>query len=254
LNSPAAGAEQFARLGLMEQAAPSRAVSLSLCEDGPSACTSLQAPLGSGAGYSTSVEEQRSLSSDGDSEAASTCGSIDGCARGQAASASTTTDCNSLSLGSRALTSASSVCMLPADANEPPAVKSRSQDHRGRPLPFILPPAYPNVYPTLPFVGEASDNMAAGLASLSRSNALVRFDGIANPAIRWVFDRAGFQRTTGGGWNVLWCSPPKNEFFKTVGSFQRVNHVPGTRELGRKDSLYRHVSQKPCLLRMAASE
>ena len=53
----------------------------------------------------------------------------------------------------------------------------------------------------------------------------------------------GFTQTTSGGFNILMSSPPKPEFLLGFNAFQRVNHFPGSWQIGRKDNLWRNVSR-----------
>ncbi|KIY96565.1 Tubulin polyglutamylase TTLL5 [Monoraphidium neglectum] len=60
-----------------------------------------------------------------------------------------------------------------------------------------------------------------------------------------VFKQAGFKVTKGDAWSVLWGRPAElltEDVLRALGPFQRINHFPGTWELGRKDSLYRNVA------------
>jgi hypothetical protein len=74
---------------------------------------------------------------------------------------------------------------------------------------------------------------------LSAGKVCVRYNGIANSAIRNAFSEGGFRKTSGDGWNVLWGAVLKKESYAQLSRYQRVNHFPGTWELGRKDSLYK---------------
>lgn len=55
--------------------------------------------------------------------------------------------------------------------------------------------------------------------------------------------QAGFKRTDTELFNALWCSPLKSEEYRAIRRFQRVNHFPGTWELGRKDRLARSLAR-----------
>ncbi|GBF87853.1 hypothetical protein Rsub_00565 [Raphidocelis subcapitata] len=60
-----------------------------------------------------------------------------------------------------------------------------------------------------------------------------------------AFRTAGFRPARGQGWSVLWGRPGDvlaEETLRALGPFQRVNHFPGTWEMGRKDRLYRSIA------------
>jgi hypothetical protein len=104
---------------------------------------------------------------------------------------------------------------------------------------YIQPATFAGTYPTVSFLGTSESKAAAGLTPMRQHVMFVRFSGTTNACIRRAFAEAGFQRTSGSKWNVLWGSPLKKELFKGMDMFQRCNHFPGTWELGRKDLLYK---------------
>jgi hypothetical protein len=57
------------------------------------------------------------------------------------------------------------------------------------------------------------------------------------------FKNAGFKMTAMGGWNALWCGYIKAEFLRGLESYQKLNHFPGTYEVGRKDNMWRNISR-----------
>ncbi|KAJ4458183.1 putative tubulin polyglutamylase TTLL4 [Paratrimastix pyriformis] len=64
---------------------------------------------------------------------------------------------------------------------------------------------------------------------------------LASPSsivIRNAFKRAGFQLVKEGDlWHSIWGRPPKRTSYRLLSPYQKVNHLPGTYELGRKDYL-----------------
>ncbi|KAK9805688.1 hypothetical protein WJX72_012081 [[Myrmecia] bisecta] len=71
----------------------------------------------------------------------------------------------------------------------------------------------------------------------------VRFDKLAGNAIKHAFKQAGFRRTKAPHWNVLWSRVLHVTEFAYLNRFQKVNHFPGTWELGRKDRLHRNMAK-----------
>ncbi|MEW5302346.1 MAG: hypothetical protein WDW36_005143 [Sanguina aurantia] len=114
-------------------------------------------------------------------------------------------------------------------------------DATGRAYPSLLPPVFPGAYPSISFAGTAEQRQAAGLHPLTSLRLTVRYGGIANSPVKAAFASAGFRPTQGPGWLVLWGSVLDAAGFAGLSQFQRVNHFPGTWELGRKDYLYRNV-------------
>ena len=112
---------------------------------------------------------------------------------------------------------------------------------------FLVPAAFPGSRATVACVGSSEEKAASGLQPVRHHTLRVRFNGIANPCIRRIFADAGFVRTSGQRWNVLWGAPLRKEAFQGLDKFQRCNHFPGTWELGRKDSLYKFVARL-CML------
>lgn len=70
----------------------------------------------------------------------------------------------------------------------------------------------------------------------------VRFAGIANHPVKHSFKEAGFRVTKSNKFNVNWGNILEANEFKELNEFQRVNHFPGTWELGTKSNLYRNVA------------
>ncbi|KAJ9513170.1 hypothetical protein QJQ45_029340 [Haematococcus lacustris] len=115
-------------------------------------------------------------------------------------------------------------------------------DEKGRAYPYVLPPAFPGAYPTIAFMGSAQAKQAAGLHPLMVVRMLVKYAGIANSPVKAAFTEAGWRSTKTGPWSVCWGHIFTAEEFANLSEFQRVNHFPGTWELGRKDYLYRNVA------------
>ena len=55
--------------------------------------------------------------------------------------------------------------------------------------------------------------------------------------------RAGFSMTGGNLWNILWTGNPNPNTVKSAFPFQRINHFPGSDQIGRKDLIWRNVSR-----------
>lgn len=55
---------------------------------------------------------------------------------------------------------------------------------------------------------------------------------------------AGFYLTdVGREWNLLWTGATKTDVVKYMNKFQKVNHFPGSYNLGRKDLMWKNISK-----------
>ena len=72
----------------------------------------------------------------------------------------------------------------------------------------------------------------------------VRFGGIANSPVKNALKMAGIRRIKSSGFNLFWTAALGRDspWWKVLNKYQRVNHFPGTWELGRKDKLYKNVA------------
>ena len=68
---------------------------------------------------------------------------------------------------------------------------------------------------------------------------LVQHNGPVSNAVKTVLKEAGFRRCKSGAscWNALWALAMKGEEFRDLAKFQKVNHFPGTWELGAFDGV-----------------
>ncbi|KAG2488455.1 hypothetical protein HYH03_012961 [Edaphochlamys debaryana] len=115
-------------------------------------------------------------------------------------------------------------------------------DAKGRAFPYVLPPVFPGTCPTISCVGHPADKQARGLQPLLSPTLLVKYGGVANTPVKAAFREAGFRPTRKGRrWLVQWGGILDAATFAKLHAFQRVNHFPGTWELGHKGHLYRNV-------------
>ena len=71
----------------------------------------------------------------------------------------------------------------------------------------------------------------------------MKYKSLAIGCITRTFEAAGFRRTGGSQWNVLW-GKPKYDRVKDMNKYQKTNHFPGCWEVGRKDGLWRNLSKQ----------
>jgi len=56
--------------------------------------------------------------------------------------------------------------------------------------------------------------------------------------------RAGFSMIANSNWNILWTGSCSGEVLKKAIKYQRINHFPGSDQIGRKDLIWRNVSRQ----------
>lgn len=73
----------------------------------------------------------------------------------------------------------------------------------------------------------------------------LKYTGVNCNVVKTAFLRAGFRNCPKDKdhFNAVWASPLKVNSFHHLKAYQKVNHFPGTWELGRKDRLYRNISK-----------
>ena len=73
----------------------------------------------------------------------------------------------------------------------------------------------------------------------------LKYTGVNCNVVKTAFSRAGFRNCPKDKdhFNAVWASPMKVNSFHNFKAYQKVNHFPGTWELGRKDRLYRNISK-----------
>eukprot|EP00899_Mesostigma_viride_P010233 jgi/Mesvir1/19210/Mv11519-RA.4 len=105
-------------------------------------------------------------------------------------------------------------------------------------------PLFPSLPRTVAFGFDAHGKLPCNVMVPSKRPRLrLKITGICAKVVRDVFKAAGFQTTDGDSWNVLWSGALKGDDYRGFNPFQKVNHFPGTWELGRKDKMYRNVAR-----------
>ena len=129
----------------------------------------------------------------------------------------------------------------------PNATREWLRKYDPKPTPRLLPPMFPGGEPTVVFGVEEAAAAAAGLEPCPDARKMwVKYGGIHNNGVKAAFKTAGFRALAdkkSDGFNAAWNGALKHEDFKRLNRYQRVNHFPGTWELGRKDRLGRNVSK-----------
>ena len=117
---------------------------------------------------------------------------------------------------------------------------------------MLLPPLFPGTESVVVFGACEAASEAAGLRRCPlEQTPRVRFGGVRNNAVKAAFKTAGFRALKSGSidaegsfpFNAAWNGALKREDLKRLNRLQRVNHFPGTWELGRKDRLGRNAGR-----------
>eukprot|EP00798_Chlamydomonas_sp_ICE-L_P014140 gene14140-20103_t len=107
-------------------------------------------------------------------------------------------------------------------------------DAKGRPYPYVMPPAFPNTYPTIAFIDTAENLQAQGYHPLMDIKMKVRYAGIANSPVKHALKLANFRVATSKAkeWNINWGNIFGPAEFAALTEFQRTNHFPARRFKG----------------------
>ena len=135
-----------------------------------------------------------------------------------------------------------------AEASATPDTGANSKQY------FVVDATFPGTQPTVHFsvddAGVAGCEGGLGGPDRCRKPAVLpkmflKYTGVNTNVIKAAFARAGFRKCPADKdhFNAYWASPLPSTRFKGLKSYQKVNHFPGTWELGRKDKLYRNVAK-----------
>jgi hypothetical protein len=61
--------------------------------------------------------------------------------------------------------------------------------------------------------------------------------------VKSAFRKAGFKRTSKSNFNALWTKQIPLEEYSQLNQYQKINHFPGSQQLGRKDCLHKNISR-----------
>ncbi|XP_033639693.1 tubulin polyglutamylase TTLL4-like isoform X1 [Asterias rubens] len=107
-------------------------------------------------------------------------------------------------------------------------------------LPALSTSLFSNVPPTINFVGV--DEKAVQFPWEIRKLLKWRMSPITPNVIKNCIARSGFRATRKANeWMGYWGKHMKAAAFKVVKDYQKVNHLPGSFQIGRKDRLWRNL-------------
>lgn len=109
-------------------------------------------------------------------------------------------------------------------------------------LPALTASLFPNVPPTINFV--YSGCKVDGLPPEMRHLLRWRLSPITPLVVKSALMRAGFKITKKNyDWIGCFGKHMKSQLFRTLRDFQKLNHFPGSFQIGRKDRLWRNLSK-----------
>ncbi|KAL3831786.1 hypothetical protein ACJMK2_023490 [Sinanodonta woodiana] len=108
--------------------------------------------------------------------------------------------------------------------------------------PALTVSLFPNVPPTITFVsdGEKVEQLQWEFRKLLKW----RMSPITPNVVKGALSRSGFRATKRNhDWLGCWGKHMKSPGFKALREFQKLNHFPGSFQIGRKDRLWRNLSR-----------
>lgn len=97
------------------------------------------------------------------------------------------------------------------------------------------------------FSYEGDSCMVAKLPPAVVKRLRWRFTKTTGSVVKNMLRRVGFRPTAKSGWVGQWGGHMKDAVFKKLLPSQKVNHLPGSFCIGRKDSLWKHISRMATL-------
>ncbi|CAM9607598.1 unnamed protein product [Lampetra fluviatilis] len=120
------------------------------------------------------------------------------------------------------------------------SVPSSAQD--GQPKPALVPSIFDNVPPTVYF-GTAEETIAT-LPWPLRRRLKWKMSPVTPQVVRKALARSHFRPTAKShDWLGCWGRHMKSPGFRALREHQKLNHFPGSFQIGRKDRLWRNLSR-----------
>ncbi|KAJ8314062.1 hypothetical protein KUTeg_008623 [Tegillarca granosa] len=132
-----------------------------------------------------------------------------------------------------------------ATSNEEPKTKvtrplTAVSDVRAKPA--LTKSLFPNIPPTITFIAEGE--RVEQLPWEIRKMLKWRMSPITPNIVKHSLARIGFRITKRNhDWLGCWGKHMKSQAFKSIREYQKLNHFPGSFQIGRKDKLWRNLSK-----------
>ncbi|KAF6723338.1 Tubulin polyglutamylase TTLL4 [Oryzias melastigma] len=141
---------------------------------------------------------------------------------------------------SSAFRSSSAAPRPPLSRIEEPMVLGTEEEREERPA--LVPSLFPFIPPTLYF--STANEKVELLPAEQRRLLKWKMSTVTPNVVKHTIDRSHFKVTKKGhDWLGCWGHHMKSAGFKELGEHQKLNHFPGTFQIGRKDRLWRNLSK-----------
>ncbi|XP_062312743.1 tubulin polyglutamylase TTLL4 isoform X1 [Osmerus eperlanus] len=143
-------------------------------------------------------------------------------------------DCSSMN-------DSSSTASMSALSNIEEPMSSEVEDEREE-KPALVPSMFPHIPPTLYF---STDNERVELLPLEQRHLLKwKMSSVTPNVVKNTITRSNFKVTKRShDWLGCWGHHMKSPCFKAIREYQKLNHFPGSFQIGRKDRLWRNLSK-----------
>ncbi|XP_034535046.1 tubulin polyglutamylase TTLL4 isoform X8 [Notolabrus celidotus] len=136
--------------------------------------------------------------------------------------------------------SSSTASIAPASGVEEPMLLEAEDDREERPA--LVPSLFPFIPPTLYF--STSAEKVELLPAEQRRLLKWKMSTVTPNVVKHTIGRSHFKVTKKShDWLGCWGHHMKSPGFKALGGHQKLNHFPGTFQIGRKDRLWRNLSK-----------
>uniref|UniRef100_A0A3P9M480 Tubulin tyrosine ligase-like family, member 4 n=1 Tax=Oryzias latipes TaxID=8090 RepID=A0A3P9M480_ORYLA len=128
----------------------------------------------------------------------------------------------------------------PLSRIEEPMVLGSEEEREERPA--LVPSLFPFIPPTLYF--STANEKVELLPAEQRRLLKWKLSTVTPNVVKYTVDRSHFKVTKKGhDWLGCWGHHMRSLGFKELGEHQKLNHFPGTFQIGRKDRLWRNLSK-----------
>ncbi|XP_056392820.1 tubulin monoglutamylase TTLL4 [Hyla sarda] len=107
--------------------------------------------------------------------------------------------------------------------------------------PALTPSLFPNTTPTIYFATQ--DEKVELLPWAQRKLLKWKMSTVTPNIVKQTIARSHFRITKKNDWLACWGHHMKSTGFKAIKDYQKLNHFPGSFQIGRKDRLWRNLSK-----------
>lgn len=126
-------------------------------------------------------------------------------------------------------------------------VLGHSQVDKDKMLPALFPCPFEVFPPVVRFSYGGDGTVVEEIPMKDRRKLKWRYTKTTGNLVKAMLNRIGIKPTTKNGWIGQWGAHMKGPAFRKLLPTQKVNHIPGSFCIGRKDSLWRTISRMQAL-------